>query len=75
MTRDQVKDEIARWRYEIKHSRECNRRMRLAMRALSERPMGQRDPIQSLHLRMAINERLALIRDRQRAIENAKVYL
>ena len=75
MDRQQAKDTIARLRFEIKQSREASRSMRLIIRDLKGRPMGQTDPIKRLKLQSAINDRLALIRDRERAIEATKVYL
>jgi hypothetical protein len=75
MNRQQAKDNIARLRYEIKTSREANQNMRRMIAHLKSQPMGCTDPIRRLKLQCSINERLALIRDRQQAIEDCKVYL
>jgi hypothetical protein len=66
MDKQQAKDTIARLRFEIKQSREAARRMRLERRQLNARPMGQRDPIRALNLLCSINERMAMVRDRER---------
>jgi hypothetical protein len=73
MDRQQAKDTIARCRFEIKRCREANRRMRSARAQLKNRPIGQGDPIQALKLLCSINERMAMIRDRERYIKEIRL--
>ena len=59
--RQDVKEETAGLRAQIKAHREHTKRMRLALRGISGLPIGRRDPVGALRLRGAINNRMHAI--------------
>lgn len=58
----QIKDEIARLRYEAKHFRELAKVKRQQISELKARPIGSRDPIAVLRARDRVSE---YVRDAQ----------
>lgn len=59
--RQDVKDQIAGLRAQIKAHREHAKRMRQNLRELKSAPIGRRDPIGAIRMQDAINNRMNAI--------------